>query len=92
MKRFRKMGVTAEDYNRMFFEQEGCCWICKAKPKTHQGSPDALLGVDHDHLTGLIRGLLCQKCNKGLGLFNDDPALLVNAISYLAQNAKEVAA
>jgi hypothetical protein len=81
------------DYQKMFFQQRGGCWICgsAAKKKTAT-SGDLLLCIDHDHSRGVVRGLLCDKCNKALGLFNDDPSLLVNAIAYLTQNAKEVAA
>jgi hypothetical protein len=39
--------------------------------------------IDHDHKTGMIRGVLCQKCNLGLGHMNDDIALMRNAIAYL---------
>jgi hypothetical protein len=89
---FRTLGITQDDYNRMLFQQEGRCWICKAEAATHKTSPDKLLVVDHDHLDGTIRGLLCQKCNKALGLFNDDLSLVIEAVHYLTKHAKEAAA
>ena len=89
---FRSLGITALDYDRMFFEQEGRCWICRTEAATHKTSPEKRLVVDHDHVDGTIRGLLCQKCNKALGLFNDDLAVLVQAVHYLTKHAKEIAA
>jgi hypothetical protein len=89
---FKQLGITQADYDKMFFRQEGRCWICMAEPATHKGSPDKLLIVDHDHDTGEIRGLLCQNCNKALGLFRDDLGLVVRAVDYLVKHAKEVAA
>lgn len=47
------------------------------------------LDYDHDHKTNQFRGLLCQKCNHGIGMFNDDPILLQKAIDYLS--GKEMA-
>ncbi len=65
--------------------QEGLCAICK-NPETSLGSTKIKakrLAVDHDHITGKIRGLLCQRCNCGLGSFKDNPDLLKGAIEYL---------
>jgi len=45
------------------------------------------LHVDHDHITGALRGLLCSACNTGLGFFRDHPELLKRAIEYLNQSA-----
>jgi hypothetical protein len=70
----RNYGITLDDYNKMYEEQNGCCAIC--------GKSESL-AVDHDHSTGKIRALLCHKCNKGLGLFDECPSILSNAISYV---------
>ncbi len=72
-------GITLDDYNKMFAEQEGKCSICG----THQCATGRALAVDHDHETGKVRGLLCSNCNTALGKFNDDVELLKKAIDYL---------
>jgi len=72
-------GITLDDYNKMFAEQEGKCSICG----THVCSTGRALAVDHDHETGKVRGLLCANCNTALGKFNDDVELLKKAIDYL---------
>jgi hypothetical protein len=71
-------GITLEDYNEMFSAQDGKCAICSGGP-----NGEKRLCVDHCHSTGKVRGLLCDKCNVGLGRFNDDLALLEKAIEYL---------
>ena len=79
----RRYGITAEQYQGLFDKQKGACAIC-GKPETriHKGVI-ARLSVDHDHITGEVRGLLCQPCNHGLGAFRDNLNLLSNAIDYL---------
>ena len=77
--RFRVLGVTPDEYNKMFEDQEGLCWICG----THNDVLSQSLCVDHNHETGSIRGLLCAKCNRGIGFFDENPELLRAAISYL---------
>jgi hypothetical protein len=76
------------DYNQMFEQQNGLCAICK-KPETsidsRSGKPKQL-ALDHDHITGKIRGLLCQKHNIGLGCFDDDPVLMEDAASYVQEH------
>jgi hypothetical protein len=69
-------GLNAEDYDQMLSRQNGACAICKL---TFQETPC----VDHCHATHVVRGLLCTKCNIGLGNFNDDPSLLRAAAAYL---------
>lgn len=79
-----RYGITIEDYEILFDKQKGVCAIC-SKPETRictQGMVQSL-SVDHDHETGLIRGLLCDRCNKAIGLFYHDLDLLTNAIEYL---------
>lgn len=71
----RLYGLTLAEYHLLEDYQERSCAICKK-----QG---ARLCVDHDHETREVRGLLCQHCNKGLGHFLDDPALLRKAAEYL---------
>jgi len=72
-------GISIEEYNKLFTEQNGCCAICGR----HQSEFNLKLAVDHDHISGKIRGLLCNTCNKGLGCFKDDINLLNKAINYL---------
>lgn len=61
-------------------EHSGKCDICSTDIP---GFGRKKLCIDHDHITGAFRGMLCQKCNLGLGNFNDDPNLLKKAIKYL---------
>ena len=75
-------GISLEEYNLMFNKQKGCCAICK----THQSMLTKALHVDHDHDTEKVRGLLCSKCNTGLGLFNDTQETLYAALKYLEDN------
>lgn len=70
--------MTLEDFDRMVEEQQGKCLICRQAPEDTNE-----LQVDHDHATEEIRGLLCHKCNKALGLLGDDPATIRRAATYL---------
>ena len=77
----RLYGIGIEEYNEMFSAQEGQCKICQR----HQDDFHKTLGVDHCHDTGKIRGLLCDSCNRGIGLLGDSPDLLNRAIQYLTK-------
>lgn len=81
-----KYGITIEAGNQMWEEQGGCCAIC-GKPEPEFADRFQRLHVDHDHLTGVVRGLLCSSCNQGLGYFADDPDRLDKAAQYLRQPA-----
>lgn len=72
-------GISIEDYNKMFREQYGCCAICGV----HQSELKKPLGVDHNHFTGQVRKLLCNKCNTGIGFFNESIDILERVIRYL---------
>lgn len=80
----REYGITLDDYNKMLQEQNGLCAICGEREtiKNKNGTLSELC-VDHDHITGKIRGLLCRECNGALGKFNDNIEILKSAIKYL---------
>ncbi len=84
----KKYSLTPESYWLMLKSQNGVCAICKKEEATvnHNGVRNPL-GVDHCHVTGKVRGLLCSKCNPGVGIFLDSPALLRAAADYLERNA-----
>lgn len=73
-------GITQNEYNKMFNEQEGKCHTCKI----HQNKLKHSLAVDHCHISKRVRGLLCHKCNTALGLAKDNIDILNNLIKYLS--------
>ena len=78
-------GITVEDYDRMFKEQNGRCAICHTQQHYQR------LAVDHCHKTGKVRGLLCQHCNRSIGLMFDSPLRLRNAADYIEKSRQTVA-
>lgn len=83
----KQYSISIEIYNNLLIKQNGVCFICNNPPQGKH-SNNKLLNVDHDHITGKVRGLLCQKCNRALGLFNDDINLLKQAVDYLDSKNK----
>jgi hypothetical protein len=79
----RKFGITLEEYERILEKQGGGCAICEDPPNERIS-----LHVDHDHVTGEIRGLLCVRCNNGIGLFRENPDLLKRAARYVTADAR----
>lgn len=75
----RSYGVTLEEYNQIFEKQGGLCAICKI----HQSMLSKSLFIDHNHETGVIRGLLCSNCNFMLGNAKDSSDILSKGIAYL---------
>jgi len=73
--------ITPDEYNKMLQNQNGCCAICGK----HFSEFDKSLAVDHNHINGENRGLLCFKCNILLGYAEDDIEILRNSIKYLEQ-------
>ena len=78
-RRVEQYGISQEDYNRMFLHQNGACKICLNELPTNK----KFLNIDHCHVSGKVRGLLCHNCNLGLGQFKDDVNTLVGAVIYL---------
>ena len=76
----RMYGITQQDFITMLEEQKSKCKICGINSLEELGT---ILYVDHCHTTGKVRGLLCQKCNTGLGYFKDDTEILKKATKYL---------
>jgi hypothetical protein len=72
----RKYGLTVEDFRRLSSEQGGHCLICTRITQ---------LVVDHDHASGVVRGLVCGSCNCGMGFLQDNPTLLEIAAAYLRE-------
>jgi hypothetical protein len=75
------VGITQEDYDRMFQAQDGKCAICGSESAGINGRKNFC--VDHNHKTGKVRGLLCHNCNVSVGLMKDSPDLLRKAATYL---------
>jgi hypothetical protein len=74
----RKYGITLDDYERMFAAQSGVCAICgEARPE------ERTLHVDHDHETGIVRGLLCFRCNQAIGSLRETYEIFQRAADYL---------
>jgi hypothetical protein len=76
-RQLRKYGLSLQDYEDILARQNNACGICRRKPRKRR------LCVDHDHRTRKIRGLLCRKCNMGLGCYGDNPKFLRMAADYL---------
>jgi len=79
----RRYGIALEAVEAMFEKQHGRCAACGTTPA------DRPLQLDHDHITGEVRGLLCRPCNTALGLLRDSPAKLQGLITYLTQRLGE---
>lgn len=82
-----RYGITQQEYEAKLVEQGRLCRICRKPETAAQGGRIRMLSVDHDHESGKIRDLLCSKCNAGLGMFADDPELLLDAYEYLVRHA-----
>lgn len=74
-------GLSIEQFENLVNEQNNKCFICGVEGG-YNGKP---LYVDHCHATGKVRKLLCQHCNSGLGMFKDNPELLLKAAEYIKQ-------
>lgn|SRR3972149_5037998 len=79
----RSYGITLETYDVLLESQGGVCRVC------YGVNPDGeMLSVDHDHATRHVRGLLCHRCNIGIGAFRDNPEFLKRATTYVRKGYK----
>lgn len=74
--KIRRYGLTPERYAEMVAKQGGACAVCLSVP-------DRDLDIDHCHTTGVVRGLLCNRCNRALGHLKDSTVLLERMLKYL---------
>lgn len=79
----RSYGIDRATYETLLESQGGVCAICGNPERGKKNH----LSIDHCHDTGKVRGLLCGRCNSGIGLLNDDPELLRSALSYLRSDS-----
>lgn len=78
----KKYGISLEEYDFLYSNQKGRCKICS------ESYP--LLYVDHCHVTKIVRGLLCMKCNTALGLLKEDTKIMKKAIRYVKDHERKV--
>ena len=82
-------GISLEDYKNLLKQQEGACDICHRKLTIkNRNIPLLRATVDHNHKTGVVRGILCETCNMALGLFQDSVRVLQYAIDYLGRHTR----
>lgn len=93
----KNFGLSVATYDEMYAAQGAACAICAKHLPHHvltgtgKRKGDTWTCVDHDHVSGAVRGLLCNTCNQALGLMRDDTGLLEAAIMYLRRNQIETA-
>ncbi len=78
-------GLTLDDFNAMLAAQDGRCAICKT---TEPGGKGGVFQVDHCHDSMKVRGLLCDACNRGIGMLRHDVSVLAGAIAYLSRSSR----
>lgn len=86
----RYYDLTQDRYDAMFVAQGGLCAICQEPERAVLRGVVKRLCVDHDHETGRVRALLCARCNRAVGMMQDDPELLSLAAGYLTFHRGEV--
>lgn len=81
-RRLKKYGITEKQYYELFEKQNKCCAICKSS----NSSKD--YAIHHCHNTGIVRGILCDNCNTGIGLLKEDIEIINSAVMYLKKYKK----
>lgn len=80
-RRFRTYGITEAEYDAMLASQGGCCAICRTDTPTVKG-----WAIDHCHESGMVRGILCARCNSAIGLLGEDPQAIARAAEYVSRH------
>jgi 23S rRNA G2069 N7-methylase RlmK/C1962 C5-methylase RlmI len=80
----RTYGITVDQYNKMLAVQKNKCAVCNKDQKLFERRFD----IDHCHETGTVRGLCCIRCNRGMGLLQDNPQLLRAAADHIEKYKK----
>jgi hypothetical protein len=82
----RMFNISIDDYEYLFKKQNGLCAICGFKEdRKHRNGKTFSLAVDHNHITGKIRGLLCSRCNMAIGGLRDSVEIIEKALMYIKQ-------
>jgi len=79
----KRYGITMDEYDVMYKEQNGKCAICNKDPLEHG---EYRLSIDHCHQTNKVRGFLCSNCNRALGMLKDNKDVILSAYNYLMKN------
>lgn len=78
-----RYNLTIEQYLEILKKQNDCCAICLNPYPRSTGNYEVSFVVDHNHATGKIRGLLCSKCNRGIGFLGDNLQNFERAYQYI---------
>lgn len=81
----RKYNITLKEYDLLLINSNHSCEICGK----HESEQKKSLHVDHSHITGRVRGILCSNCNTALGKFREDKDILLKAINYLKKHNED---
>lgn len=79
----RHYGITVAEYDALLAAQGGKCAVCRSPDPRGRKGATRYFFVDHCHVTGAVRGLLCMPCNAGIGNLGDDPEVVGAALAYL---------
>lgn len=90
MRRKQRLGLPLGTYNYLLGVYGAKCGICGTTEPVGTGSNNKQFSIDHDHRTGLVRGLLCTNCNVGIGMLQHRASLLKSAIEYLSREGHSV--
>ena len=83
LRRFSNHGLTLDQYHSLVEKQDFRCIVCSVVPDDSYGGSHDGFHIDHDHVSGRVRGLLCKHCNVGIGMLKDSEEVLLSAVEYL---------